>query len=304
MTQQKEHAFKSGFVAIVGRPNIGKSSLINRIMAQELAIVTPKQQTTRNRISAIYSTDSVQIIFMDTPGFHDPKTLLNKSLVAVAKKTVEDAEIVVFMVAPDQNLHEEDLQTLNLIKALRKPCILVINKIDLVERQTLLPVIESWASHHDFQAVLPLSVITGLGIDDLMNTITNLLPESPMLFPEDDISNLPTRFFVAEMVREQIITQTGQEIPYKTAVVVESFQEETNKITIHADIHVERDSQKKIIVGKQGAMIKLIGTNARKKIEDFLQARVRLELFVKVTPNWTKKERMLEEFGYTVPREK
>ncbi len=297
MDNENQVEYRSGFVAIAGKPNVGKSTLVNRIMGQELSIVTAKEQTTRNRISAIYTTDAAQVIFHDIPGLHDPKTPLNKSLVDTAKKALAEADVVLYMTPPAMP-RDEDAFILSMLKTLGSPCVLAINKIDTVRREDLLPVIDAYSQAHKFVSVRPISAATGDGVDGLLEELIGLLPEGRPLFPEDDVSDLPTKFFVAELVRQQIIEQTGQEIPYKTAVVVESFKEGPTRVEIHADIHVERDSQKKIIVGKRGAMIKSIGTAARAKIQEFLGTNVRLDLFVKVTPNWTQKERTLREFGY------
>lgn len=291
-------SYRSGFIAVSGRPNVGKSTLVNRIMGQEVAIVTPKAQTTRHRISAIHSLPNVQMVFQDTPGFHDAKTPLNKTLVATAVKTLEEADVILLMVEPGEKIHDDDLRIIQLIKSARTPAVVAINKIDTIEPPTLLPLIDEFSKAHSFAAIVPISALNGDGVDELVETLINLLPEGQPLFPEDEISDLPVRFFVAEIIREQIMKLTGEEIPYKTAVVVESFKEKEDLIVIHADIHAERDSQKKILVGKSGAMIKQIGINSRKKIEEFLGSRVHLELFVKVSPRWTRDPYQLKEFGY------
>jgi GTP-binding protein Era len=290
--------FRSGFVALAGRPNVGKSTLMNRIIGEELSIVTPKAQTTRNTIRAIYNGPGVQIVFQDTPGIHEPKNPLNLSMVSNAINAVEDCDVVLLVVQPGSRIHQDEHRIFEILRKTGKPSILAINKIDLVKHLTLLPMMEMYSNAHDFVSIIPISALNGDGILELVQALDKLLPMGPPLFPTDDISDQPTRFFVAELVREQITKLTGEEIPYKTAVQVESFKEVDGRIIIHADIHVEKDSQKKIVVGKGGKMIKQIGTVARKKIEEFLDSRVRLELFVKVTPNWTKNRKMLEEFGY------
>lgn len=289
---------RSGFVAVAGRPNVGKSTLINRIMGTELSIVTPKAQTTRHRISAFYTVEGAQMILQDTPGLHEPKDALNRSLVGTAVKTLEDADVVLMMTLPSEKIHEQDLRIVDLLKASRSPSVLAINKIDTVRHELLLPVMDAYAKLHTFEEIVPISALDGSGIDSLVDMLVKLLPEGPPLFPEDDVSDLPVRFFVAEIIREQIIIQTEQEIPYKTTVVVETFEKQKRVILIQADIHVERDSQKKILVGKRGSMIKKIGIAARAKIEEFVENPVHLELFVKVTPNWTRSEKQLKEFGY------
>lgn len=292
-----EHRF--GFVAVAGRPNVGKSTLVNRIMGTELAIVTPKAQTTRNRISAMYTTPQVQMVLQDTPGLHEAKgALLNRSLVATAVKTMQDADLVLLLVEPLRKIPDQDLVAIEIIKAAKIPSVLAINKIDMVHPQDLLPLIETYAKIHSFDHIIPISATEGTGVDELKNVLVEMLPEGPPQFPEDDVSDLPVRFFVSEMIREQILRLTGEEIPYKTAVVVEEFKEEPRRVLIRADIHVEKDSQKKIVIGRGGAMIKKIGIAAREKIEHFIQQPVRLELFVKVTPHWTRSAAHLREFGY------
>jgi GTPase len=297
-TSENPAEHKSGFVAVAGRPNVGKSTLVNRIMRTELSIVTAKAQTTRNRITAIHTLSDAQMVLQDTPGIHEAKTPLNRSLVGAAVKTLEESDVILVVVLPAAGIHYDDRRIIELTEASHKPCILAINKIDTVERPYILPVIEAYSKAHDFDEIFPICALTGEGVDELETALVRLLPPGPPLFPEDEVSDLPTRFFIAEMVREQVTNMTGEEIPYKTTVVVESFKESNGHVLIHADIHVERDSQKKILVGKQGQMIKKIGIAAREKIEAFLELKVRLELFVKVTPNWTRDERKLREFGY------
>jgi GTPase len=298
MNQTDPGEYRSGFVAVVGRPNVGKSTLVNRILGAELSIVTPKKQTTRNRITAIYTTDSAQIILQDTPGIHEPGTALNRHLVATAFTTLEEADAILLLATPHPRLQDEDHRIISHIRAAGKACILAINKIDIFPKAELLPVIDTYSKAHEFHAIIPISALNGDGVPQLVDALTHMLPKGPPLFPTDEISDMPTKFFVAEMVREQVTRLTGEEIPYKATVMVESFKEERGIVIIHADIHVERDSQKKIVIGKQGQMIKAIGIAARKKIEEFLENKVHLELFVKVTPNWSRDERRLREFGY------
>jgi GTPase len=296
MTSQASDEHRSGFVALAGRPNVGKSTLVNRILGRDLSIVSPKPQTTRHRITAIHTMPDAQLVLQDTPGIHEASTPLNRALVVAAEKTVREADAVLFMIFPSDQVHPEDLRIRDLIQASGVPCVLAINKIDTVERARLLPVMDRYSRIHSFAEIIPISALNGSGVDELVRALVRLLPLGPRLFPEDDVSDLPVRFFVAEIVREQIFRLTGEEVPYKTAVLVESFQEEETKVVIHADIHTERESQKKILVGKHGQMIKRIGIAAREKMEEFLGTRVRLELFVKVTPSWTRDPRKLEEF--------
>lgn len=291
-----EHRF--GFVAVTGRPNVGKSTLVNRILGRELSIVTRKPQTTRHRIAGIHTIPGAQMVLLDTPGIHEATTPLNRTLVAAAEKALSEADLVLLVTVPEEKVHQHDMRVMELIAASGRRSILAINKIDTVQPPVLLPTIEAYSGAHSFEEIVPISALDGSGVDELTGILVGLLPEGPSLFPEDDLSDLPVRFFVSEIIREQIIKSTGEEIPYRTTVVVESFKERGSRVIIQADIHTEKDSQKKILIGKGGAMIKKIGTEARIKLEEFLESPVRLELFVKVTPNWTRSPFRLKDFGY------
>lgn len=298
MTDEPSNQHRCGFVALAGRPNVGKSTLVNRIVGHELCIVTPKSQSTRNRITAIHSLPDAQLILLDTPGIHEARTPLNRAMVAAAVKTLSDADMGLFLTVPSEKIHDDDRRIIELLKTSGIPSVLAINKIDTIEPAALLPIIESYSRAHQFEEIIPVSALHGNGVDELVRILVRLLPPGPPLYPEDDVSDLPVRFFVAEIIREQVTKLTGQEIPYKTAVVVETFKERQGPVLIQADIHIERASQKKIVIGKGGEMIKRIGIGARKKIEEFLERPVRLELFVKVTPKWTRDPGKLKEFGY------
>ncbi|MCA1961166.1 MAG: GTPase Era [Desulfomonile sp.] len=300
MSTEPSDGHRCGFIAVAGRPNVGKSTLVNAIVGQELCVVTPKAQTTRNRITAIHTTPDAQVILVDTPGIHEATTPLNKALVAAAIKTLEGSDIALMLVTPSEEIPEEDRRIIDALQNTGKRGVLAINKIDTVAPSALLPVIEMYSRAHGFQEIVPISALNGSGVPELLQILVRLLPVGPPLFPEDDVSDLPVRFFVSEIVREQVIVLTGQEIPYKTAVAVESFKEKGDMAIIHAEIHVERQSQKKIIIGKGGEMIKHIGTRARLKIEEFLQRPVHLDLFVKVSPHWTRDPNKIAEFGYGV----
>jgi GTP-binding protein Era len=293
-----EENHRCGFIAVSGRPNVGKSTLVNRIVGTELCIVTRKAQTTRNRITAIHSMPEAQMILVDTPGIHEPGTPLNRAIVDAAVKALEDSDAALMLTTPSPSVPDDDRRIMELLKSSGIPAILGINKIDMVEPSALLPVMDAFSRAHDFKEIIPLSALNGDGVDELTQALAKLLPPGPPLFPEDDVSDLPLRFFVAEIIREQVTIFAGQEIPYKTAVVVEAFKELADRVVIHADIHAERESQKKILIGKGGKSIKRIGTAARKRIEEFLDRRVHLELFVKVSPHWTRNKRLLEELGY------
>ncbi len=291
-----EHRF--GFVAVAGRPNVGKSTLVNRILGRELSIVTAKPQTTRHRIAGIHTLPDAQMVLLDTPGIHEAMNPLNQSLVAAAEKALTEADLVLLVTVPEERVSRHDLRVMELISANGLRSVLAINKIDTVQPPVLLPAIDAYSRAHTFEEIVPISALKGSGVDELIGILVGLLPEGPSFFPEDDLSDLPVRFFVSEIIREQIIKSTGEEIPYRTTVVVESFKEKDGRVIIQADIHAEKDSQKKILVGKGGAMIKKIGTEARKKIEEFLDSPVRLELFVKVSHNWTRSPSKLKDFGY------
>ncbi|MGB9617490.1 MAG: GTPase Era [Desulfomonilaceae bacterium] len=288
-----------GFVAVCGRPNVGKSSLVNRLVAAPLAAVTPKAQTTRHRISAIFTAPGVQIVFHDTPGLHSPRNLLGHAMVAVAKKAVADADVVLVVTDCTQREALVDDDTREVILPYTNKSVLVINKIDLVERNVWQELQKQYINEQLFRAVTPVSAVTGEGLQELMDALMPLIPVGRPMYPEDDISDLPTRFFVGEIIREQILYLTGEEIPYVTAVTVEEFRETPNLVYIRAELHVERESQKKILIGRGGEMIKRIGVASRMRLESFLDAKVHLELFVKVSPHWTRDPQKMKEFGYS-----
>jgi len=292
--------FKSGFISIIGRPNVGKSTLLNTLVGERIAITTHKPQTTRNRIMGIRNMPEGQFIFLDTPGIHRPETLLNRYMVDAALDTFGSSDLLVLVVEADSGVQEGDRLIIGKLDAVKVPVILVINKIDLIEKTRLLPLIDSFRNLLPFAAVIPLSARTGDGVPLLLEEIGQLLPEGPMYFPEEAMTDRSERFIAAEMIREQVILHTRQEIPYSLAVLVNSFQEveEKNLLRIKADVIVEKDSHKGILIGKKGAMLKQIGTAARLSLEKFFATRVYLELFVKVRKDWTRDAKMLREFGY------
>ncbi len=289
---------KAGFAAIVGLPNVGKSTLVNRLTDTKLSIVSPKAQTTRNTVSVILTLPNAQIIFQDTPGFHEATTALNQAFVESVLKTIKMTDIVVLVIDPTtkKSNHGEEIERLAVQSG--KPIILVINKIDALDKKVAEDLVSKRLSNKRFSSVLGISALTGYNCDLLINEVIELLPKGPYLFGEDDLSDMPERFFATELIREQILNLLVQEVPHKTAVTIETFKEIENRVLIQANIHVERDSQKKILIGKGGNMIKNIGTAARQRIEEFLERSVRLELFVKVSPNWTRSTNKLKEFGY------
>jgi len=292
--------FKSGFIAIVGRPNVGKSTLLNAIVGEKLAITSRKPQTTRNRITGILNTEDGQFIFLDTPGIHDAKTPLNRCMVKAATSAFGEVDLILLLVEADRGLDPGDGLILEGLRSSAVPVFLVINKVDLVEKPKLLPLIDRFRGLHDFREIVPVSAATGEGVGRLLELIVDAMPEGPKLFPDDLFTNQSERFIAAEIVREKILELTHREIPYATAVTVDSFKEdeEKNRIRIAATITVEKDSQKGILIGKGGRMLKEIGMQSRLEMERFFAAKIFLELFVRVRKDWTKDPRWLKEFGY------
>lgn len=292
--------FKSGFISILGRPNVGKSTLLNRLIGDKIAIVTEKPQTTRNRILGIKNIEGAQLIFIDTPGIHDAQTELNKRMVRTAIVTGRDADVILFLIDASYPNFEEDRKMIESLKGSKGVPILVINKIDIVKKENLLPLIDQYQKILSFYSIIPISAISGEGIDILINEITKCLPEGHPYYPDDMITDQTERFLVSEVIREKIIQNSYQEIPYSTAVTIESFKEDSEKnlIVIKGTIHVERNSQKKIIIGKKGQKLKKVGEAARKEIEALTGKRVYLELWVDVSKNWTHDPRALDNLGY------
>ena len=296
MTESK---FRSGFVAIIGRPNVGKSTLLNHIVGQKIAITSPKPQTTRNRILGIQNLDHAQVLYVDTPGIHEARSPLNRYMVDQARAACLDVDVVLWLVVADRPV-DTDPMIPRLLEKGDRPVLLVINKIDTIPRDRLLPMIDAYSKICPFASIIPISALKGDGVDRLMDAIPALLPEGPRYYPEDQLTDVPERFIVAEMIREQILMRTRDEVPYGVAVLVERFQDNPakNMVGISAVANVERDSQKGILVGKGGIMIRQIGQSARKEIERMLGVKVHLELFVRVQKNWTMSGRMMKEFGY------
>jgi len=293
--------FKSGFIGIIGRPNVGKSTLLNAVTGERLAITTHKSQTTRNRIMGIKNVPDGQLVFLDTPGIHKTSTPLNRSMVKTATDTFGDADLLLLLMEAHAGIHPDDRFIIEEFEKSRRPVILVINKIDLIEKHLLLPLIDQCNGLYHFVEIIPISALSGDGVSIVLDAVYQLLPEGPPFFPDDMITDRSERFIAAEMIREKITLLTHQEIPYVTAVMVDAFKEDEakNLIRIQATIHVEKDSQKGIIIGKKGAMLKQIGTEARRDMEHFFAARIFLELFVRVQKDWTHDKRMLQEFGYS-----
>ena len=292
--------FKSGFVAIAGAPNAGKSTLLNRILGGKISITSKKPQTTRNRILGIVHRPSSQLVFIDLPGVHKTKDPFNVRIVDLALSSIGDADLILVIADvanPDPNSENFIVKKL---KEQKKPIILALNKIDLIKKSILPAVIDKWAKAYSFDAVIPLSAKHGTQIEELLEAMEALLPKGPPFFPEDALTDLPERFIAAEMIREKVFRLTGQEIPYSTAVTVDSLSEEKKGalVKIHATIHLERNSQKGIIIGKNGSKLKKIGEDARKEIEKMVGSKVFLKLFVRVQKKWSKDTKALRRFGY------
>ncbi|MDP8314877.1 MAG: GTPase Era [Candidatus Celaenobacter antarcticus] len=292
--------FKSGFIGIIGKPNAGKSTLMNFMVGEKVAITTRKPQTTRNRIMGIKNTEVGQFIFLDTPGIHKAKTPLNRQMVSAAMSVFSDVNMLLLLVDAGTPIGEDDNFIVELLKKTKLPVVLVINKIDLIDKEKLLLLIDNIKNIYTFKEIVPICALKGFNVDRLLDIIWNILPEGPQYFPGDMITDRSERFLAAEIIREKITILTHKEVPYSTAVIVESFKENEAKGLIHiqAAINVEKDSQKGIIIGKRGGMLKKIGTAARLEMEKFFSTRIYLELFVKVQKDWSQNPRMLGEFGY------
>ncbi len=300
MNQESEHPFKAGYVTIIGQPNVGKSTLVNNLLRFRLSIITPKPQTTRHKILGIHSGENFQIIFWDTPGLVQPRYRLHEVMVKAARSAIEDADILLFMVVASDTADAKDLEILESIKQSGKPIILTINKVDLIDKRKILPLIDHYRRLHDFADIIPISALTGDNVDVLEKVLIDLLPEGQPFYPPDYVTEHPERFFVSEIIREKIFERYGEEIPYSTAVVIDEFKERKGgKDYIKARIIVEKQSQKGIIIGKDGAALKTIGRLAREEIEAFLGRPVYLELWVAVREKWRQKDTFLKEFGYT-----
>ena len=290
---------KSGFVAIVGRPNVGKSTLLNRIVGQKIAIMSDKAQTTRNKIQGIYTIPEAQIVFIDTPGIHKPKHRLGDFMVESAYNAMREVDATLFMVSADQKRGKCDDFIIERLKNNNSPVYLIINKIDKVHPDDLLSIIEDYSKQMDFKEIIPISATEGNNFEHLMDVLVEQMPEGPQYFPDDQITDHPEYFIVSELIREKVLLLTRDEIPHSVAVVVDSMKrDENDKVHVQATIIVERDSQKGIIIGKGGKMLKQIGTKARQDIEYLLDDKVYLELWVKVQKDWRDKKIYLQDFGY------
>lgn len=292
--------FRSGFVSIIGRPNVGKSTLLNSIMGEKIVITSDKPQTTRNRIKGIHNIPGAQIVFIDTPGIHRATSMLNRYMVDEALASIREVDAILFLVEADAPAGSQESLILDLVAEVTTPVILVINKIDLVPKSALLESMGRYARLYPFREIIPVSALSGDGVESVVTSVYSYLPEGPLYFPDEILTDLPERFIVAEIIREKVFRLTRDEVPYSTAVEVESFKErqDGSLIAIAAVINVERDSQKGIIIGRKGDMLKKIGTQARREIEQLLDTKIFLELFVRVRKDWSENRQMLKELGY------
>ena len=298
MDEKKD--FKSGFVALIGRPNVGKSTLLNYLVGQKVAIMSPQPQTTRNKISGIYTDDQEQIVFIDTPGIHKPKNKLDDFMDKSSYSALDEVDVVLFMVEPEP-AGKGDQYIAELLKKIKKPVFLVINKIDKVHPDELLSIIDSYKNLGDFAEIVPISASQGNNVSELIKTIAKYLPEGPQFYDADQLTDRPEYFIVAELIREQVLKLTHEEVPHATAVVVDRMRNhEGGKLQVEATIYVERPGQKGIIIGKKGKMLKQIGIAARQEIEALLGEKVNLRLWVKVQKNWRSDPAFLKSIGYNV----
>lgn len=291
--------FKSGFITIIGRPNVGKSTFMNRVIGQKIAIMSDKAQTTRNKIQGVLTTDDAQMVFIDTPGIHKPKHRLGDFMVNVAENTLNEVDAVIFMINAKEGYGRGDQYIIDLLQKVKSPVFLIINKIDLITPEEVFKLIEQYNKMYDFEEIVPISALEGNNVDHLVDVLKGHLEEGPQYYPADQVTDHPERFVIAELIREKVLHLTKEEIPHSIAVVIENIEErEQEKILIQAIIVTERSTQKGILIGKQGSMLKRIGRYARKDIEALLGSKVYLELWIKVKKDWRNKESQLQEYGF------
>jgi GTP-binding protein Era len=292
--------FRSGYIAISGAPNVGKSTLLNRLLGFKISITSRKPQTTRNRILGVVHRPSSQLVFIDTPGIHRAKDALNKKIVDTAVSAMGDVDVVLLLEDPANTAPESEKVLVENLEKIKKPVVLALNKTDILDKSILPGIIIEWSSIYKFEAIVPMSAKRGDGLEDLLCVLEKLLPEGPPFFPEDTLTDLSERFIAAELIRERVFRLTGQEIPYSVAVTIDSFKEKNSRgiVKVGATIHVERDSQKGIIIGKKGSKLKQIGEEARIEIQRLVGSKVFLELFVRVDKDWSRNDNTLKKFGY------
>lgn len=295
-----DQEFKSGFISIIGRPNVGKSTFINRVIGQKIAIMSDKPQTTRNKVQGVLTTNNTQYIFIDTPGIHKPKHKLGDFMMKVAQNTLKEVDVILFMVNAEEGYGRGEEFILEKFQSVKTPIFLIINKIDRIHPDKLLTVIESYNEKFQFAEIIPISALDGNNIERLLEVVRKYLPEGPLYYPADQVTDHPERFIITELIREKALQLTREEVPHSLAVVLEKMEKDPNKDLIHvmATIIVERDSQKGIVIGKQGKMLKEIGRRARLDIENLLGSKVFLEVWVKVQKDWRNKASQLRDYGF------
>ena len=290
---------KSGFVSIIGRPNVGKSTFMNRVIGHKIAIMSDKAQTTRNKIQGVMTREDAQIIFLDTPGIHKPKHKLGDYMMRVAKNTLSEIDAIMFMVNVNEDIGRGDEYIMEMLKNVKTPVFLVLNKIDLVHPDALMPKIEKYKTYMNFTEIVPISALEGLNVDHFIDVLKDYLPEGPKYYPDDQISDHPEQFVVGEIIREKILHLTSEEIPHAIGVNVDRMiKDSEERVRIEATIFVERDSQKGIVIGKGGKKLKEVGKRARRDIEMLLGSKVYLELWVKVQKDWRNKVNFIRQMGY------
>lgn len=292
--------YKSGFISIIGRPNVGKSTFLNRVVGQKIAIMSDKPQTTRNKVQGVVTTEDSQMVFIDTPGIHKPKHKLGDFMMKVAKNTLKEVDLVLFMANADESLGKGDEFIMDMLGDSGTPVVLVLNKIDLIHPDELIGVIDTYRGQMDFDEIVPISALQGNNVERLMEVIKEYLPEGPQYYPADQVTDHPERFIISELIREKVLHLTREEIPHSVAVVIERIakREGQDTVDVSATIVVERDSQKGIVIGKRGALLKEVGTRARQDIEMLLGSKVYLELWVKVQKDWRNRSNQLREYGF------
>lgn len=291
--------FKSGFIAIIGRPNVGKSTFMNEVIGQKIAIMSDKPQTTRNKIQGVLTQEDAQMVFIDTPGIHKPKHRLGDFMMRIAENTLNEVDAILFMIDAKEGYGKGDQFILDRLQQVNRPVYLIINKIDLIHPDELFPLIEQYRIKYSFEEIIPISALKGNNVTHLLDVLKNHLPEGPRYYPEDQVTDHPERFIISELIREKVLQLTKEEIPHSVTVVIENIEtRESNAIVIQATVITERKTQKGILIGKQGSMLKNIGKNARKDIEALLGTKVYLELWVKVKKDWRNRQSQLKEYGY------